>query len=106
MIRWLDLPKEAMEDVFKPPKEPCQVECIHCGNVYSSSEIVWVESGDGGFWRCPIGDCGGAGFGFDIYPIDPAEAAKYGIHSFSFDEDDEDDEEYHEDYDDQEDEAP
>ena len=89
MIRWLDLPKEAMEDCFKPPKDPCQVECIHCGNVYSSSEIVWVESGDGGFWRCPIEDCGGAGFGFDIYPTDPAEAEKHGIHS-SFDEDDDD----------------
>lgn len=99
----MDLPKQAMEDPFKPPKDPCQVECIHCGNVYSSSEIVWVGSEEGGFWRCPIGDCDGAGFGFDIYPTDPVEAEKHGIHSFSFDEDDE---EYYEDYDDQEDDAP
>jgi hypothetical protein len=89
MIRWLDLPKEAMEDCFKPPKDPCEVECIHCGNVYSSSEIVWVRSGERGFWRCPVEDCGGAGFGFDIYPTDPAEAQKHGIHFLSFDEDDE-----------------
>lgn len=70
MIMWPDLPKEALEDCFKPPEEPCQVRCLHCGQEYSSSEIVWRAKGDDGFWRCPMEGCGGAGFGFDIHPVD------------------------------------
>lgn len=67
---WSDLPAEAREDPFRPPAEPCRVRCLHCGQEYSSSEIVWRRSGDRGFWRCPVEDCGGAGFGFDIFPVD------------------------------------
>jgi len=70
MVMWSDLPKEAMEDCFRPPDEPCQVQCLHCGEQYSSADIVWHESADGGFWTCPIEGCDGAGFQFDIHPVD------------------------------------
>ena len=75
------LPPEADDDPFKPPPEAVKVECIHCGNQYSSDQIVWRASPDGkGFWVCPIEGCDGAGFGFDILPLD----------SGFFDPDDED----------------
>ena len=64
------LPKEALEDCFKPPDEPCQVRCLHCGQEYCSSRIVWRQAGERGFWCCPIEDCDGAGFMFDIFPAD------------------------------------
>jgi hypothetical protein len=52
------------------------VECIHCGEEYDSFRIEWrVEpDADGkshGFWCCPMPGCGGMGFGFDIFPVDP-----------------------------------
>ena len=71
MIMKNDLPPEATSDPFKPPEEPCEVGCIHCGSVYSSSEIVWRRNEDGeGFWCCPAEDCDGKGYGFDIFPTD------------------------------------
>ena len=66
------LPPEALEDCFRPPDEAVQVECIHCGNKYSSDAIVWrPEPGLDikGFWCCPIPGCGGTGFMFDIFPV-------------------------------------
>jgi len=70
MIMW-GLPKEALEDCFRPPSEPCLVRCLHCGQEYSSDEIVWREEGaDGGFWCCPVEGCDGKGYTFDIHPID------------------------------------
>jgi hypothetical protein len=64
------LPPDARDDPFRPPCEACQVECIHCGQRYSSDEIVWHSGKDGkGFWCCPIEGCDGAGFGFDIWPL-------------------------------------
>jgi len=70
MILWSGLPKEAMEDPFKPPDEPCRVRCLHCGREYSSSQIAWRTVGGQGFWCCPMEGCDGAGFNFDIFPID------------------------------------
>ena len=60
------LPKEAMDDPFHPPEEPCVVRCLHCGQEYSSAQIVWRD----GFWSCPVEGCGGAGYQFDIHPLD------------------------------------
>ena len=74
MIMWAQVPIEALEDCFRPPPEACLVRCIHCGRMYSSDEIVWRESETGGFWRCPMEGCDGAGFGFDIFPIADEEA--------------------------------
>jgi hypothetical protein len=65
------LPAEALDDPFRPPAEPCEVFCIHCGNTYMSDQIVWRQDADGkGFWCCPVAGCDGAGFGFDIHPAD------------------------------------
>jgi hypothetical protein len=63
-------------DPFGPPKVPVLVACLHCGEEYDSSLIEWrrVIVGQGriqGFWCCPIAECGGVGFGFDILPVDP-----------------------------------
>ena len=71
MIMPNDLPKEALDDPFRPPPEPCAVRCLHCGMEYSSSEITWKSSPEGGgFWCCPTDGCGGMGFSFDIFPLD------------------------------------
>ena len=83
MVMWSNLPKEAMEDCFRPPEQACQVQCLHCGQQYSSADIVWFEGQDGGFWRCPTEGCDGAGFQFDIHPIDSTlwsddESDEYG----------------------------
>jgi hypothetical protein len=63
-------------DPFHPPRDSVEVGCLHCGQTYQSDEIVWRlrESHDGlirGYWVCPVEGCGGAGFGFDIFPTDP-----------------------------------
>jgi len=66
---------ESQNDPFKPPKIPTLVRCIHCDREYESYLIRWVEeivNGEvKGFWCCPTPDCGGMGFGFDIFPVDP-----------------------------------
>ena len=67
------LPQAALDDPFKPPDVPVQVECIQCGDRYSSDEMVWVDDADdplGGGWWCRNTDkCDGAGFGFDVIPL-------------------------------------
>jgi hypothetical protein len=52
-------------DPFRPPAPPRVVHCIHCGNGYSSARITWDSKR--GLWSCPIADCDGAGYGFDIH---------------------------------------
>jgi hypothetical protein len=83
-------------DCFKPPPGSILVECIHCGEEYESYLIEWrvldTDNGRMGFWCCPIKDCDGAGFGFDIFPVDPKEGEQYGI----FAVEDDDDEDYDE----------
>jgi hypothetical protein len=62
-------------DPFSPPKTPCEVQCIHCGEAYESWRIEWRELNDDpnllGAWCCPTPGCDGIGFGFDIFPVDP-----------------------------------
>ena len=84
-------PEQAREDCFGPPIEPCRVQCIHCGEEYSSSKMVWIkEPGtDTGFWCCPVDGCDGKGFGFDIFPVDPEICEEHGIHVGYGDEEDE-----------------
>lgn len=60
-------PPNPEDDPFKPPVDSVRVRCMHCSEEYDSSGIKYVN----GFWRCPIGGCDGAGFCFDIWPIDP-----------------------------------
>ena len=69
-----DLPPEALSDCFRPPDIPVVVQCLHCGREYDSYLIWWdeqiIDGERSGFWRCPTPGCGGAGFGFDIHPVD------------------------------------
>ena len=57
------------DDGFRPPKEPTEVVCLHCGSVYPSSEIVFeVRPGAArAFWHCAIRECEGAGYGCDLF---------------------------------------
>jgi hypothetical protein len=64
------------DDIFRPPTVPIEVGCLHCQQTYESYLIEWREfiNHDGskiGFWCCPMPDCDGKGFGFDIFPTDP-----------------------------------
>jgi len=69
-------PLDSERDPFKPPTISTIVGCLHCREMYDSYRIEWgVEMcRDGrrrGFWCCPIENCDGRGFGFDIFPLDP-----------------------------------
>ena len=63
---------------MKPPAEPIMVHCIHCDQEYDSDQIMWVPHADDstdkhalpGMWCCPMEGCDGAGFCFDIFPVD------------------------------------
>ncbi len=82
----------ADDSSMDPPKEPCEVCCIHCGNTYMSNEVRWqpdANGPDGGWWVCPIDGCDGAGFCFDIFPTDPDVARSHGAMMFSDGDDDE-----------------
>jgi hypothetical protein len=89
-----ELPPEALRDCFRPPDVPVEVHCIHCGREYDSYLIWWdeeiVDGERSGFWRCPTPGCGGAGFGFDIWPTDPdyVDPRTGEKMCFFFDEDD------------------
>lgn len=87
MVMWSKLPREATDDCFKPPDVPCQVQCLHCGQQYSSADIIWCDTDDEGFWQCPIDGCDGAGFQFDIHPVD---STLWGGADDEYDEYDED----------------
>lgn len=81
-------------DPFRPPAANTMVGCLHCGQQYDSYRIEWRTgtSADGepwGFWCCPIPDCDGQGFGFDILPTDPNYRDERGGWCYS-DEDEED----------------
>jgi hypothetical protein len=63
-------------DPFGPPAISTVVHCIHCGEEYDSYRIEWrverdADGQEHGFWCCPMPGCGGMGFGFDIFPVDP-----------------------------------
>ncbi|MDY7110483.1 MAG: hypothetical protein SYC29_17775 [Planctomycetota bacterium] len=93
-----DLPPEALDDCFRPPDIPVEVHCLHCGREYDSYLIWWdehiVDGERGGFWRCPTPGCDGAGFGFDIWPVNGEY--RDGDREFIWSDDEEDDEAYEE----------
>lgn len=69
-------PLNAETDCFHPPAIPILVGCLHCGEEYESYLIEWRietnhEGNPRGFWCCPTPNCGGVGFGCDIFPCDP-----------------------------------
>jgi hypothetical protein len=76
-----------------------EVHCLHCGREYDSYLIWWdeelIDGKRSGFWRCPTPGCSGAGFGFDIWPVDPEYRDEDGELIWCDDEDN--DEAYEED---------
>lgn len=88
------LPPPNTEEMFAPPKQAVKVGCMHCGDNYDSSEMVWeyrlecqapmfelwCEEPDEGpitpLWWCKNKDCDGAGFGHDIHPTGRQRATK------------------------------
>ena len=78
-----DNPLDSAGDPFGPPGVSVEVECLHCGQRYDSYLIEWriitdVDGNQHGFWCCPTPDCGGMGFGFDIFPTDPNYQDEHG----------------------------
>ena len=76
-------PLDPDADPFRPPAISIIVGCLHCCEEYDSYRIEWrVKTGhDGrphGFWCCPIENCDGKGFGFDIFPVDPDYRDEHG----------------------------
>jgi len=79
-------------DPMRPPDVPKLVVCIHCGEEFESWKMQWQvrdeSAGDlRGIWCCPTPGCGGAGYLFDIFPVDPADADNDGWVEFDDDED-------------------
>ena len=92
-----DDPCDPQGDPFGPPAVPTEVDCLHCGRQYESYLIEWrIETdADGkqhGFWCCPTPGCGGRGFGFDIFPTDPAYQDERGGWCYTDDEESDEDE--------------
>jgi hypothetical protein len=91
-------PLDSEGDCFKPPAVPTRVNCLHCDEEYQSDLIVWrIERGEGGphgFWCCPTPGCGGVGFGFDIFPVDPDFVDEHGEKMWQDFDEDEDGGEY------------
>ena len=90
-------PLDREADPFKPPEIPTEVCCLHCGEEYESYLIEWrietdAEGQPHGFWCCPIPNCDGRGFGFDLLPTDPEYRDENGGWVWD-DEDEEDDDE-------------
>jgi hypothetical protein len=83
-------------DPFGPPAISTIVHCIHCGEEYDSYRIEWrvehdADGGVHGFWCCPMPQCDGKGFGFDIFPVDPEYRDENGELMWCSDDDDDDD---------------
>jgi hypothetical protein len=100
---------DASSDPFGPPAISTLVHCIHCGEEYDSYRIEWRQEqrSDGrthGFWCCPMPGCDGAGFGIDIFPVDPDYRDEDGELMWVDDDDDEDDDEDEDDDDEDDDE--
>ena len=100
-----DNPLDPDRDPFHPPTIPTLVGCLHCGEEYDSYKIEWRVSTDGdgkrhGFWCCPTPGCGGCGFGFDIFPVDPDYVNENGERMWVSDDDDDEDDDELEDVDD------
>jgi hypothetical protein len=90
-------------DQFAPPMVACECFCLHCRRTFMS-DAIWFQKIKGGrdafdgFWMCPTSNCGGAGFTFDIFPVDPEHPANAGwfhtsddAEELSWENDDDDD---------------
>ena len=61
--------KPDMQDPFRPPSSQVLVRCLHCDQVYPSSEMVYEERFGQALWWCKTPGCSGAGYGFDIHQV-------------------------------------
>lgn len=88
---------ESGRDPMAPPLVPCECACLHCRRMFMS-DLMWFQrvvgdpSGFEGFWMCPTPNCGGAGFAFDIFPVDPDHPANANWHDDDEDEEESDEE--------------
>jgi hypothetical protein len=67
------VPDAAGHNPFAPPDVPVEVYCSHCGRVFESWQMVWLDDMElpgGGVWCCPTSGCDGIGFCFDVWPTD------------------------------------
>ena len=83
-------------DPFRPPAISTLVGCLHCGEEYDSYRIEWRIETDNegrrhGFWCCPIENCDGRGFGFDILPVDRDYCDEDGKRMWCSDDEDDSD---------------
>jgi hypothetical protein len=90
-------PLDADADPFRPPSLSTLVSCLHCGEEYDSYRIEWRVEPDHngrphGFSCCPIENCDGKGFGFDIFPVDPDYRDEYGDKMWTDDDEESGDE--------------
>lgn len=53
-------------DPFAPPRTPVPCRCLHCGQRFTSDQMI--RKGPDRLWSCPTPDCDGAGFEIDIRP--------------------------------------
>ena len=58
------------KDPFAPPNQNVEVQCIHCGAKYYAWEMVFEKRFGSKLWRCRDPICDGAGYGFDILPLE------------------------------------
>jgi hypothetical protein len=59
------------DDPFRPGLSSTRkVKCIHCDRTYEEKEIRWGYRYGSWLWWCKHAGCDGAGFGFDIHPVE------------------------------------
>jgi len=68
--------QRAKKDSLGPPEQSVLCKCWHCGEQYQSSKMFYghkegiVTLNNTPLWWCPTEDCDGAGFRFDIHPVE------------------------------------
>lgn len=65
--------KNPYSDSFAPPKnKKIKVKCIHCDDEYLSNKMVFEKRpwSNSYFWYCKNKECDGAGYKFDIFPVE------------------------------------
>ncbi len=83
-------PSDQQHDVFGPPPEAIEVHCLHCDHSYMSDLIIAIQAADGSIhYACPVPNCDGMGFGFDIHPTDPTWCSEEMGYFQSWDDDEE-----------------
>jgi hypothetical protein len=67
-----DVPSDAhssRDDCFGPPQAPVECFCLHCGHIYMSDLLLAIDVDGTTHYACPVKDCDGMGYKFDIFPV-------------------------------------